>query len=226
MITIKESHFRLKQEINKLNANYFKALTPYEMDILLYAAQLAQMAEKVSWQKGKGFEFDPKLTRELGHLLIHKETVIPVSNEINETMLTHKIYRPIRFTARVTNNGCSKTIEECKFRRHDLLTFETQKDNFQWGILNGYVKRFNTNQLAITFNPPFTINEIYLTYIKYPREVSIGGYTDINGTVKTTVEWEMPDEVILEIIKKAAYFALEEINPNTQTKLQSEELFH
>lgn len=229
MITILESHYRFNIEVNKLNSSFGKAFTPYEIDILLNQAQMAFLAEKLNNKQGNGVEFDNVIMNQLSPILVHKQSVIPSGNVVKSSDLTVKgVYKFISYQIDANKNGCNKTFKECKFERHQNILDETQESNWKWGICKAYVAGTSLEK-SIIFEPnnEFTIQNAYVSYYKYPTTVTIGGYTDINGNVLTTVQWDFTDnDTIIEIIKKAALLALESIQPTIETKILTDSLMN
>lgn len=212
-MTILEAHWRFDLEFNKLNSNNYRAFLPPEKDELFNTAQLLLLAEKTRWENGQGFEFDSKNAKELANLTVHQEPIIPINKEVKSSMFAFKPYQLVRYIADISQGGCTKTIEESRFRKHDLLTLATQKANFKWGLVNAYYGRSTSNtdndEYAIFLdNKDFTVDKIYITYIKYPNKVCLGGYDDINGDPLTAVEFEWAEEAIRQIISLAVGIAM------------------
>lgn len=227
MITILESHYRFKLEVNKLNANFYQAFNPYEVDILLNKAQMLELSEKTNNKQGNGAEYDNVIQNQLSPILIHKEEIIPVNNRVKSSNFDNEVYKFISYQVQATKNNCTKTFDENKFQQHQTMLFETQKSDFRWGICNAYLSNV-ANEKGIIFEPKdFSINKAYVSYYKYPNKVCLGGYTDINGVALSTVEWSFTDEdMIQEIITKAALLALESIEPTVESKKFVESLHH
>ena len=217
-ISILESHLRFNMEVNKLNAAYYSAFTPYEIDLLLNDAQLAYLAEKTGNLQGYGVDWDNVVMNQLSPVLVVQEPVTPINNMVSTANAPYKI---ISFIVDATKNNCSKTLSNCKIVKNQDSLGTTQISNFNWGRCIGYL-----SDKDIILKTDFTVNTCYVTYYRYPSQVSIGGYMDINGNSKTVVEWDFDDEVILEIIKKAAMLAIESINPTLESKTYVEGLMN
>ncbi len=50
------------------------------------------------------------------------------------------------------------------------------------------------------YKTDFTINEVFLTYYRYPKTVDIAGYTKLDQTASANVDPELVDEYVNEII--------------------------
>ncbi len=228
MITIKESHLRFNIELNKLNASYGKAFTTYEIDILLNQGQMAFLAEKLGNKQGNGVEYDNVIMNQLSPILIHKQAITPTGNAVKSSALTaNGVYRFISYQVRAEHNDCVKTFRECDFQKHQDILDVTQESNWKWGICNAYIVG-TALEKSIKFEPnnEFVIQTAYISYYKYPSIVTIGGYTDVNGDILTTVEWDWTDDdTIMQIIKKAAILALEMIQPTIETKNAVSKMF-
>ncbi len=50
------------------------------------------------------------------------------------------------------------------------------------------------------YKTDFTLSSVFLTYYRYPKSIDIAGYTTINQTPSTTIDPELVDEYVNEII--------------------------
>jgi hypothetical protein len=53
----------------------------------------------------------------------------------------------------------------------------------------------------------FTIEDVYLTYLRYPQNVDILGYTKLDGTSSMNVNCELPEYAKGDIVDLAVKFA-------------------
>lgn len=217
MITITESHLRFNLEVNKLNASFGKAFTPYEIDMLLNQGQMAFLAEKLNNKQGEGVEFDNVVMNQLSPILINKEEVVPTNNIVS--VLDHKVYKFIAFEIDGVKNNCTKRFKQCKFIRHQTIISQTQESDWKWGICNAYIAATNDEKSIILDPTDFSISKAYVSYLRFPNVVNLGGYIDKNGDTTVLTEWTFTDDnTVIEIIKKAAFLALESIQPTIETK--------
>ena len=49
----------------------------------------------------------------------------------------------------------------------------------------------------------FKINKVYLTYLRKPRNIDIVGYIKQDGTSSTTIDPELPDDIVEMSIDEA-----------------------
>lgn len=226
MITIQESHLRFNIEVNKLNASFGKAFTPYEIDILLNQGQMAFLSEKLRNKQGNGVENDNVIMNQLSPILVHKEPIAPTSNVVSSADLDFRVYEFISYEVDGVKNNCTKRFDECRFQKHQTILYTTQKSDWKWGICNAYIAESGLEKSIIIEPTDFTVSTAYISYYRYPTVVTIGGYTDINGDALTAVEWDwQDDDTIIEIIKKAATLALETISSTMETKNLADGLF-
>ncbi len=253
MISLLESHWVFKQEFNKLDSNVYRDLNDAEIDMLFNKAQLLEIAEKVRYKEQNGFEVDTKIMKELSHLVVRSNpNVIPTfANNLYEVKLYNPTLlfdclRPVYFQVTATKNNCTKSFNVL-VREHDDIAYQkfgsTQKSSFKWNRVLGYLARsssgntlvnatqFYSNSLYIDTNGEFVINSVYPVYLKYPRQICLGTYSDITAPPlspnKPLVEWEHPEEVVREIISRSvelAAFGIE--SPNAQAKTYIEKLSH
>lgn len=85
-----------------------------------------------------------------------------------------------------------------------LLQNENLKPSFDYRetfvVING--------DKVSAYKDGFTIDELYLTYYREPKDIDIAGYTHIDGTASTDVETDLSDANIEMIIDRTATEAL------------------
>jgi len=226
VITILESHLRFNIEVNKLNASFGKAFTPYEIDILLNQGQMAFLSEKLKNKQGNGVEFDNVIMNQLSPILVHKEPIVPTLNVVSSADLDFRVFEFISYEIDGAKNSCTKRFDECRFQKHQNILYTTQKSDWKWGICNAYMVESALEKSIVIVPTDFTVTTAYISYYRYPTVVTIGGYDDINGDTLVATEWDWQDDnTVMEIIKKAALLALETISPTIETKNLTDGLF-
>jgi hypothetical protein len=95
----------------------------------------------------------------------------------------------------------------CKNRR--LRTFEVKLLDIERYITDEYNKpSFEFNETPVTlaqnklqvYKTDFSIESVFLTYYRYPMPIDIAGYTKVNGPASTTIDPELPDDLVDEVI--------------------------
>lgn len=131
--------------------------------------------------------------------------------------LTQPYYRFLSAHVVVSKGNCSKR-GKLRIEQHDdietVLIDNNRKPSWRYGEVVGEFGRdgkaytiANANTVAksliVHTEKDTTLGSLYLTYLKVPNQVSIGGYNDLNGNAMTRTELDIPQEYYPEIIEYA-----------------------
>lgn len=219
-------HWNVKLGLNKIDSQFFTDVPSNIIDEELNRSQLIIIRDKL--RSSLGFEFNRLIKSDLAPLVVLKEPVTPVGNEIkfNNLNLLHFVRADI--TAKKGN--CIKSIYLTDKQLDDKSHLNAiQESSFKWGRAIGYIGKDSSPTLDGTslyiHKPDFTILGSFIDYIKYPREVSIGGYDDINGNLKTTTEFEFHKDMIIQIIDFCVASLAAKLNyPDAELKYKMSQL--
>ena len=225
--TIQEMHYDLSFKLDKVDSIDSRNLLPAEKDWILNEAQ--EIILKQRYRKDVGFEVDQKRIDDLRTLVIKSPSIIqpglvPVNVgdpagfpttlfEVALDNLAFDYVFLIRGSALITKTNCgSKTIGLSQIQHDDwteMLKSPFEKPSYQWEELPAVfgaevsVTPSNFGSIFLETAGDFTINQVYLEYIKEPVRMSIGGYTYIDGTTAVLTECEFPDHMKREIVDVA-----------------------
>lgn len=225
-MTITEAHYHFKLLYNKWDSQHKRDLNPAEIDEILNKAQDIWVEQTYSAYNSKqvGFEMTQQRMDDLSHLVIKcpsnlQNILSPVLTLVKGIYvfdlkdLNFDYLHYIRGVANLRRGSDNCTTDaEILIVQHDdinrLLKDTFKKPSFEWGRVLGTFGRASANaadlsSLYIYAANDFVIDSICVEYIKKPDRVSIGGYNDINGNLKSTVEFELPHYVVLQIVDLA-----------------------
>lgn len=131
--------------------------------------------------------------------------------------LSQPYYRFLSAHVVVTKGSCTKRGKVRMEQFDDIETVlidENRKPSWRYGEVVGEMGRdsktytvadANTvgKSLILHTETGTSLGQLYLTYLKIPNQVSIGGYTDPNGTVMVRTELDIPQEYYPQIIEYA-----------------------
>lgn len=235
MITIDKVHWLVKFGLNKLDSSLFTDVLPNEIDEQLNKSQLSVIREMVAI---KGVEFNRVITTDLAPIVIRSEQANPIyltnSTEIRlySPYLKNDCLQFIRGEVDATKNGCKKTIPIID-REYDDNTYlkssKQQKTSFIWNRVIGYFGKTTEGGKDGTSlfldNDDFIIDLAYISYIKYPRKISLGGYLDIDGSTTVTSEFEFNTQMIYKIIDHAIFEIASNLQyPDAKSKFEISQL--
>lgn len=114
--------------------------------------------------------------------------------------------------------GCSQdriSLFEIKdFDSEEIVTDENNKPDWDYRQAPYYIGEDKVK----VFYEDFTVDSVYLTYYRKPRNIDLDGYIKIDGTASTNVDPEMDDDFTNRVISMCAEsFFRNYPNPNSVT---------
>jgi len=221
MASIKECHYAFKlafDRIDSLNAPDFNIA---QIDWLLNEAQLIFVKQRMSASsnaKQKGFEQSEKRIDDLGSLLVKFPTQVGISPtkpsdgvyELSFASLSFPYLFLVSAWADVTfSEGCVKSVP-LKYMQHDDYRLSLQDPFNEAGeefIPFNIGRASNSNDEAIYIYSNYTINTVYVEYIRYPARVSSGNYQYIDGNIYPEQTLQTPNQTHSEIVDIACLLA-------------------
>lgn len=225
-MTITEAHYNFKLLYNKWDSQHKRDLNSAEIDELLNKAQDIWVEQTYSGFNSKqvGFENTQQRIDDISSLVIKcpstKQSVLLPSNvnnhiyEFRLNELQHDYLHLIRAVVNAKTTDCENELEVHIVQHDDLskiLTDTYKKSSFLWkravgvfGYGSGtHATKGRNISLYIYGDSTFTIDSLCPEYIKRPVRVSIGGYSNISGNIKATVEFDLPPHVVHTVVDLA-----------------------
>ena len=201
-MNIKLVHWLVKLGLNKIDSQTFTDVTPNIIDEELNKCQLTLIRDKL--RTNQGFEFNRLIKTDLSSLVILGENITTNSNQIKFQDLEYPLLHFIRAELLVEKDDCSKVIPVYEKQFDDRSrTNAIQESSFKWERAIGFIAKDTTtdsNAALFIDKPDFLIQEAYIDYLRYPKEVCLGGYNDIDNNPKLTEEFEFGNDMINQII--------------------------
>ncbi len=131
--------------------------------------------------------------------------------------LLYPYYRFVSAHVKMTKGACTKRGRVRMEQFDDIETVlidENRKPSWRYGEVVGEMGRdsktytnINANNIGKSIILHTEVDteliDMYLTYVKVPNQVSIGGYNNLNGVAMTKVELDIPQEYYPNIIEYA-----------------------
>jgi hypothetical protein len=238
-MNIAEMHVALDQEIDRISGDKKPDLNPAEKDMYLQKGIWIYIFNKYDSNiRQKGFETNQERIDSLRTLHVPSPGLQP---EIVPTLVTDGIYKVdlsdldyeylllTKVEARVSKDGCTKTIRTTSFQTDDREnTFS--KSSFKWSRLNISLAKsnsstsINTEKGAIFFDTAedFSVLAASISYVKYPNRVFFGGYNHIDGNSISTdapINCDIDAAFHPEIVRLAALEVMTDLgDPNFSAK--------
>lgn len=215
-MTITEMHYEFVLRTNKIDALANKEFTPEERDRFLNEAIIAFVNRSYNGTNAKrlAFEQTQEMLDELRSLVIHAPATQPwiapqtVNDDIyvfDLNMLTYEYLHMIRVIADIS--GCSDRINVNMVQYDDLnyyLSNHLTKPSSTWKRVIGVI---SGDKLIIYSDKNFQIEQVAPSYIKYPAEVSLAGYVNVNGDTTVNIDCDLPKNTHNKIIDLAVLIA-------------------
>jgi hypothetical protein len=202
-------HYNFKQEYNKWDSQHKRDLTPAQIDEILNKVTNIWFETTYSGAYGtKGLSFEETQQRKdlLANLVIKSPTsnqqavspftVVDNVYEFRTSEFNYPYAHLIRASVTAIQGDCTKTIG-LDIEQHDdldeILDDPYNGPSFTWSqapaVFGKDTSAIDTSIFVYT-GGDFTIDSLFPEYLKYPNIVSIGGYTDIEGNLKATVQYQ------------------------------------
>lgn len=237
-MTIRELQYQFKINLDRVDSLSNPDFNAGEIDWLLNEAQLVFIKQRMSMRsnsKQKGFEESQKRIDDLGNLVIK----FPLQVGVTPTLVSPGIYEfplssltyPYLFLLDTwvevqVNENCTKNIP-LRFTQHDDY-LQALKDPFYSSheefIPYNIGRSSSSVGESLYIYSSFTVNTVFVEYIKYPSRVSLGTYPYIDGVTYPEQTLETAMHTHPEIVDLACTLAaLSAQNPEyiqlKQTKL-------
>lgn len=243
-MTIQECHYQFKLGMDRLDTQSSEDFTKAEIDWLLNQARLEFLKSRFSADhnvKRRGFENTQIRIDDLSTLVIK----YPIQPPILATFLDAGVYEAdlnqlaypylhllSAYTILNLGNDCYKDVP-LKFMQHDDYR-EALRDPFNSPstefIPYNFGRSSTGNNVPSLFLyggslPASTITNVYVEYLKYPVQVSLGGYTYIDGVVYPPTDLDFPEHTHPEIVDIACQIAALNIENPEYIQLKNQKVF-
>lgn len=234
MIETKELLFGIDSRLNKVSSLQNQAIPIPSKIIALNDAIIKVLNNKVNINNvfQSGFEASLQRISDLQNLVVREEKQVPVEHEgayktyrVDTTKFTHEMYMPVAIVSHAKRGKCKlRKINSPRLNKHSDIPLLMSDDN--------YCPSFRFQETLATYQDcfidvyvddpegQFEIEEIFVTYLRYPKKVDIEGYKHFNGDSSTNVDCELPyklkDDIITIAVTELAYSTgnMELIQPN------------
>lgn len=208
-MTSREIIVKVKKRVNKDDTNDFDNLSLFSIIEAYNKAQL----NVVNYLSGlnniykSGIESTTKRIDNLSTLLNPTPLELTLTKAdnyyISQSFPTNYMRYVSSYSTGKNNKCSSKRILHFPYEEGNIELINrnsNQNASFEWGEAPITIA---DNKLKIHSNNQFEITKAYLTYLKYPANVDIQGYIKQDGTPSTTIDPELPDDVVEMCIDEA-----------------------
>lgn len=214
MILVDKLLYKLDLGLNKLASTEHQYIPLVDKILALNEAQINLIKQYVGSNNVYGIGLDgfKKRYNDLQNLIVQFEklpatltTEIYTSYKADLSTLANTYFLPLEITTTCTKGSCSnRVVPLTSMVRHGdlqvLLNNNNYKPSFEYQETIGLI---SDNQLYIYTDDTFTVNDIYITYLRYPVEMNKSGYINFDGTASTDVNCELEESLEDELLNLA-----------------------
>lgn len=233
MIPVEELIYEFKLTINKVNRQDNIDI-PIE-DIMVYLNKA-----QVSWVKTK---LNPNNVYRVGYDSIRKRIddlqILKQSNVLLKPIKTNDLFHlgfdcPLKDAvnymfyissyAIAKQNKCSVPLN-IDLIRHGELTTKYLDDNFtpsfEW---RNTLATLGSDNLTVYTNGKFTVDQVYITYLRLPLNIDVQGYVKFDGSNSANQNCELPEYAKSDIVDLAVKFAAQSNDNQAQAVFAEDRL--
>lgn len=203
MIPITQLLYKIDQRLNKLSSTAHQSIPDTDKILALNEAQIKLIKKKVDTNNNYGIHFDGfrKRYQDLQHLVMpHEELPATVttsllgSYSIELADLQETFMFPVDIFTVCSKGTCSeRTVWVEALAKHSdvttLLVNEFYKPSFEYQLTFAVI---GSDKLVVYTDDTFVIKTIHTSYIRYPHNMDVAGYTRFDGTDSEDVDCELP----------------------------------
>lgn len=196
MIQVSQLHYEFKQELDKVDTSTRPDFLPHQVDIYLNKGIRGWFKDQYDTKRdGRGFELSEKQIQKLAdfHVLSPQVQagIIPTlvaTNiyEINLSDLDEDIAFITKVTVDIAKDGCEVENRRAVFYPTNNTPNFYKRSSWKWRAVYYSVggslgSGSNINRsIFIDTNGEFEVSMVYVSYLRWPKEVYFGGYNHIN----------------------------------------------
>jgi hypothetical protein len=225
MIPVQELIYEFKLSLNKMDRQDNVQIPLEDILVFLNQAQLSWIKSKVGENNiyRDGYEGTRKriddlqiLKVENASLILTKTTdVLYKSYQANlKTLPDYMMY--VMSHAGARKDDCKAGLSVDLIRQNDLSTLYFDANfspSFEWRNTFATIGQDN---ITVYTDDSFEIDNLYLTYLRYPKPINSEGYITLDGLDSSNQDCELPYYAKPDILNLAAKFAAQSVDNQAQ----------
>jgi hypothetical protein len=212
MIPVKDLLYKIDMKLNKKVSSEHQNIPLEDKILALNEAQIKLIKRKISTNNNYNLGLD-SFKKRYEDLQVLVETfeqlsVVNTSNGAyssfsgNLNLLKEKYMLPLDLFALCTKGQCSgRPLYISKIIKHgDLSTYMGNKNYIPSFEYQESIAVISDNKITVYTDGTFNVDNISLSYIRYPQLIDYEGYIKFDGTPSTTQDSELPDYLADELL--------------------------
>lgn len=215
MIPIERLLYKLDLRLNKKSSTEHQSIPIEDKILALNEAQIILVKSKLNannlYNAGldafkKRYEDLQALVVPFEELAVTKTTEIYPSYKANLNSLSKPYFLPLETIASCTKGSCTeRPLYIFDILKHGDLQIMMNNNNYKPSF--EYQETFaiiSSEEMYIYTDGTFTVDNIKITYLRYPINVDIAGYINFDGSASTTIDCELAEQLENELLDIAA----------------------
>lgn len=216
MISVQELIYEFKLNMNKVNRQENVDIPVEDIIVYLNKAQMSWIKTRLNQNNiyKSGFE---SIRKRIDDLQALKEENVKLSPTKSNDLLHIGYECPLSDAkgymfylssyAKAKKNKCSKILQTDLIRNGELTTKyinNNYEPSFEWRYT---LVTLGSDKLHVYTDGTFEIEDVYLTYLRYPQQIDSRGYVKFDGTDSLDQDSELPEYAKSDIVDLAVKFA-------------------
>lgn len=217
MISVQDLIYEFKLNMNKINRQDNVDIPVEDIIVYLNKAQMSWVKTKINQNNVNRAGFD-SIRKRIDDLQVLKVSNAPLSpqktNDLRYTgyrcpldQASDYMFYVQSYSVGSKNKCKGQTLTNDLIRSGELDT-KYKNDNynpsFEWRYC---LATLGNDQLEVYTDGTFELQEVYLTYLRYPKTIDAEGYTKFDGTSSTNQNSELPEYAKSDLVDLAVKFA-------------------
>lgn len=200
--------------LNKVATNKNQGISNANLILALREASLKVIKSKLDLNNPlkKGFDQNSKRYSDLQNLITSPEALVPVLSldvytkyKVDLSQLSNPYFILTEISTKCSKEDCSgRVVNVNKIVRHGemerYMADANYTPSFEWQTT---LAQITDGFLYIYTDRTFTVDEVFIEYLRYPIPVDIAGYKDFNGNPSTNQDSELLEHLEDEILNFA-----------------------
>jgi len=216
MISVQELIYEFKLNMNKVNRQENVDIPVEDIIVYLNKAQLSWIKTKLNQNNIYKSGFD-SIRKRIDDLQILKESNVKLTPTKTNDLLHLGYECPLSDApnymfylssyAKAKKYNCSKILQTDLIRSGELTTKyinNNYEPSFEWRYT---LVTLGSDNLQIYTDGTFEIENVYLTYLRYPKQIDSMGYVKFDGTDSIDQDSELPEYAKSDLVDLAVKFA-------------------
>lgn len=214
MISTHKLLYKLDLRLNKVDTLQHQSIPNEDKVLALNQAQIQLVKKKLNTNNllGVGMDGFKKRYEDLQTLVVHSEKLevektseIYSSYKADLSKLSQKYFLPLDIYCLCSKGDCTdRVVVINKIVKHGDLNVLLNNSNYSPSFeYQETLAVISDNKLYAYTDGNFKVDNVYITYLKYPKDIDIEGYINFNNESTETVDCELPEILEDELLNLA-----------------------